>query len=681
MSPDGKVNILLVDDQPAKLLGYEVILAELGENLIKANSAKEALQHLLKSDVAVVLLDACMPEMDGFELAQMIRNHPRCDRTAIILVSAIYLSDFDRLRGYGCGAVDYVPVPVNAELLRAKVGIFADLFRKTEQLSRLNLELERRVAERTAELEASTSELRASEAKFRRTFECNMLPMGIWTADGAIGEANDALLELIRRDRADLDCGKIRVADILSSRETALDEQFWREVREQGVGTPHERSLLCFDGRSIPVLFGGASFGEHIGRGVFFAFDLSERKRGEEDRARLLESERVARSTAEQANRLKDEFLAMLSHELRTPISAVLGWVQLMRRGTLSAEDSKEGLRVIERGVRSQVRLIDELLDVNRITSGKFHIHKEAIDLSAVLRAAIETIEPQAAEKRVALRKSIDAGSINLLGDATRIQQVFWNLLTNAIKFTPESGIVEVCVETDDREAKVTVRDNGQGIDAKSLPHVFEPFRQGDSSITRRHEGLGLGLAIAKHIVELHEGSISAQSNGAGSGSCFTLTLPISSAVVAPRGVEAGDLADYANRLSGVRALVVDDDAATRDIVARTLADGGAETLTVAGADQAFEAIVKWRPNLVVCDIGMPTKDGYTFIRELRTQGGAHSDLPALALTAYTRPEDCARALGAGFDLHLAKPVNPNHLLAAVCELAPKGLQPLESPS
>jgi PAS domain S-box-containing protein len=678
MRSDEKVNILLVDDQPGKLLSYEIILAELGENLIKASSAKEALQHLLKTDVAVVLVDACMPEMDGFELAEMIRKHPRCDNTSIILVSAIYLSDFDRLRGYGAGAVDYVPVPIVPELLRAKVSIFADLFRKTQQLSRLNSELERRVEERTAALEASTARLRASEAKFRRTFECNMVPMGEWTREGLIAEANDALLRLLGYDREDLHAGRIRWRGHASGKngdgegEGDSDELFWSEIISHGVGPPHERSLTDKQGRSIPILFGGASFDADAERGVFFAVDLSDRKRADEDRTRLLESEREARGAAEEANRLKDEFLATLSHELRTPINAVLGWVQLMNRGSLDADSTQEGLRAIDRGVRTQVRLIDELLDVNRVESGKFRISEDTIDLAAVLTSAIDTIAPEANEKGIALIRRGDFGALMLRGDGTKLQQVFWNLLSNATKFTPAGGRIEIQVEHRGTSVRVVVSDTGQGIRRDFLPKVFDRFRQGDSSITRKHGGLGLGLAIAKCIVQMHGGTIEAHSDGEQRGARFVVSLPVRTTPLGPMPTET-PRATVGADLAGIRVLIVDDDASTRDIVSRTLREDGAATRVAEGADEAMAVLESWLPDVMVCDLGMPVKDGYAMMREMRALPHV-ANIPAIALTAYTRPDDRARALAVGYNVHLAKPVNPLELAEAVFKLAPSKL-------
>jgi signal transduction histidine kinase/ActR/RegA family two-component response regulator len=538
---DGRVNILLVDDQPAKLLSYEAILGELRENLIKAGSAKEALQQLLKTDVAVVLLDACMPEMDGFELAEMIRRHPRCRKTAIILVSAVYLSDFDRLRGYGVGAVDYVPVPIVPEVLRAKVSIFADLYRKTELLSRLNTELELRVAQRTSELEAA-----------------------------------------------------------------------------------HAR-------------------------------------------------ERVARQEAERASRTKDEFLATLSHELRTPINAVIGWAQLMSRGKLDAAGMAEGMRAIERGIRTQVQLIDDLLDVSRITSGVLSITHGPVDLPSVLSSAVETVRAAAQEKGLTLVCNGGSAPKGLRGDATRLQQVFWNLLHNAVKFTPAGGQVGLRLENLENQVRVTVSDTGEGIAPEFLPHVFERFRQADSSTTRAHGGLGLGLAIAKHLVDLHHGEIRAESDGLGRGSRFIVTLPVSTATASP----AADYLRYdAQRdLSGLQVLVVDDNLDTRDIVARTLQDCGARTVLASSADEALQAVHAHQPDILICDIAMPYKDGYALMRELRA-GGAGGQAPAIALTAYTRTEDRARALSAGYNLHVGKPVNPQELILAVMQLSRHRLAP-----
>lgn len=669
MRADDKVNILLVDDQPGKLLSYEVILAKLGENLIKASSAKEALAHLLRTDVAVVLVDACMPEMDGFELAEMIRKHPRCDKTSIILVSAIYLSDFDRLRGYGAGAVDYVPVPIVPELLRAKVSVFAELFRKSEQLSRLNSELEQRVAERTAALEESTAQLRESEAKFRRTFECNMIPMGVWTDEGVIAEANDALLALLGHTREDLCAGRLRWIDPGPTERDGAGQDFWAEVAARGVGAPHERSLLHKDGRHIPILFGGASFDTDSKGGVFFAVDLTDQKRGEEDRARLLESERQARSAAEAANRLKDDFLATLSHELRTPINAVFGWVQLMSRGTMDAASTQEGLRVIERGVRTQVRLIDELLDVNRVESGKFSISDDPIELPSVLHAALDTVAPDASEKGITLVRRGEVGPLMLRGDATKLQQVFWNLLSNAIKFTPAGGRIETHIEHRDTSVCISVADTGQGIPREFLPKVFERFRQGDSSITRKHGGLGLGLTIAKCIVEMHGGTIEARSDGEQRGSTFIVTLPTRRAALAASPPAESPIEPVSADLTNVRVLIVDDDAATRDIVSRTLREDGAETRVAASAEEALSALEGWSPDVMVCDLGMPVKDGFAMMREMRALPHL-SHIPAIALTAYTRAEDRARALAVGYTVHLAKPVNPLELTETVSALA-----------
>jgi CheY-like chemotaxis protein len=337
-----------------------------------------------------------------------------------------------------------------------------------------------------------------------------------------------------------------------------------------------------------------------------------------------------------------------------------------MSRSQIDDATRAEGWSAIERGVRSQVRLIDELLDVNRITSGKFGISTVDVDISLVLHAALQTVMPDAHDKRITLRSTGSAKNVLVRGDATRLQQVLWNLLTNAVKFTPPDGEVHVRLERREDHIVITVSDSGQGIDKEFLPHVFERFRQADSSTTRHHGGLGLGLAITRHIVELHGGAISVSSEGAGRGAQFTVALPCMSALAPKPAPQTTDLSSEIS-LHGVRALIVDDDGATRDIVARSLSQCGADTQTSRSADEALAALEAWRPSVLICDIGMPGKNGYTFIRELRARPG--DEIPAVALTAYTREEDRARALEAGYNLHIPKPINMDDLIHAVWQL------------
>lgn len=667
-----KVNILLVDDQPGKLLSYEVMLAELGENLIKVESAQDALHQLLTHDFAVVLLDVCMPEIDGFELAEMIRQHPRCEKTSIILVSAICVSDFDRLRGYGCGAVDYVPVPVIPEVLRAKVSVFADLYRKTEQLSLLNSDLEARVLERTAELESAAALLKASEERLNLALDSAGAAPWDWefTEDRAVWSSRFRNLYGFTSDEpADLEMvlGRVhpgdrdRIAARIERLRSGVDEDEWNEefrILHPVLGVRwlagRGRTVRDVDGRPIGL--------------TGIDLDITDRRKAEEDRAQLLKSERDARATAEEANRVKDDFLATLSHELRTPINAVLGWTQLLKGPQLEQADFDEGLRVIERGVRAQVALIDELLDLSRITSGKLRMRSETVSLAGLLSGALDTVKPIAADKSIEVEVLGDAGGIQVRGDPIRLQQVLWNLLNNACKFTPDGGRVQVAVFQDTSRVRISVTDTGLGIDPEVLPFIFDRFRQADGSITRRFGGLGLGLSIAKYIVEMHGGLILAESDGLNEGARFTVDLPVEDAATAESGpVHMMDAMASAD-LTGVRVLIVDDDEASRNMVARALAEFGAETSTAPDGRLALDLIVANQPDVLICDIAMPEMDGYSLIRHLRMRHDA-AFLPAVALTAYTRPEDRARALAAGFNDHITKPVDPAFLVAMVTEL------------
>jgi PAS domain S-box-containing protein len=396
------------------------------------------------------------------------------------------------------------------------------------------------------------------------------------------------------------------------------------------------------------------------------------------DNARLYEAEQTARAQAERMSAMKDEFLATLSHELRTPLSAILGWSQLLRRKAQDA-DLREALDVIERNARAQTQLIEDLLDMSRITSGKMRLDIQPVEPVAFIEAALETVRLAASAKGVRLEKLLDPAAGPVSGDPQRLQQVVWNLVSNAIKFTPKEGKVQVVLQRVNSLIEISVADTGIGIKPEFLPHVFERFRQADASTTRKYSGLGLGLSIVKHLVEIHGGTVHAHSLGEGRGTTFTVRLPLTVVRTSaekerrlhPRA--AKDLAqDYrVADLSGIKVLVVDDERDARELLRRVLADCGAEVLAAATAAEALR-LVEWeQPHLLVSDVGMPEVDGYELLRQLRTLGAARGGkLPAIALTAFARSEDRTRALRAGFLVHVSKPVEPSELVATVASVA-----------
>jgi CheY-like chemotaxis protein/two-component sensor histidine kinase len=395
-----------------------------------------------------------------------------------------------------------------------------------------------------------------------------------------------------------------------------------------------------------------------------------------------LEREPAARRAAARVSRAKDEFLATLSHELRTPLNAILGWAQLLRNGNSAPEDTAMGLETIERNARVQTQLIEELLDMSRIISGKLRLDVQRVDLPTVVDDAVESFRPATDAKGIKLYKVIDPKAAPVTGDPSRLQQVVWNLVSNAVKFTPRKGSIQVFLQRVNSHVEISVSDSGQGIDAKFLPHLFARFSQADSSSTRHHGGLGLGLAIVKHLVELHGGAVTAMSAGLGQGSTFTVTLPLAP-LVEPRRQEDGPprsmpvptaTAPFAVNLSDVKVLVVDDEVDARALVKRLLETNQATVLTAASAAEAVEVLTRERPHLLVTDIGMPGTDGYQLLQQVRAlPAGAGGDIPAVALTAFARSEDRRRALLAGFQLHVSKPVEPAELLAVVANVAKRG--------
>jgi signal transduction histidine kinase/ActR/RegA family two-component response regulator len=397
------------------------------------------------------------------------------------------------------------------------------------------------------------------------------------------------------------------------------------------------------------------------------------------ERARLLDNERAAREDAEMANRLKDEFLATLSHELRTPLTAVLGWARMLRSGHGDEKSLERGLASIERNATAQARFVDDLLDVSRIVSGKMRLDIRVVDLPAVVESAVEAVRPAASAKQIRLQTSLDPLAGPVVGDPDRLQQIVWNLVSNSVKFTPREGQVQVRLARSDAHVDIVVSDSGQGMAPDVVPHVFERFRQADSSSTRAHGGLGLGLALVKHLVELHGGSVAAQSAGPGQGATFAVRLPIrvdakrTPAADVPRrdGEATAATVSPNGSLEDVRLLFVDDEVDTLELFTQILADTGAAIFTATSVAEAMVQFGQRRPDVLICDIEMPGEDGYSLVRRVRglaaDDGGA---VPAVAVTAYGRAEDRLRLLAAGYDRYIAKPVEPSELVAVIVALA-----------
>ncbi len=501
--------------------------------------------------------------------------------------------------------------------------------------------------------------------------------------DRLYGDANFARIFSVALDAS----GAAPLAVYLAGIHPDDRERTGRLIRRSvETGADFEAEYRVINGdRERWVVARGRMVTDPAGRVVRFpgvVVDITDRKRVEAERERLLESEQAARSEAERAGRMKDEFLATLSHELRTPLNAILGWATIIRGSGSDPEDVAQGMEVIERNARAQSQIIEDLLDMSRIISGKVRLDVQRLDLSAIAQAAVATARPTADAKGVRLVSVIDPlHNVVVTGDASRLQQVLWNLLTNAVKFTPRGGRVQLLLERVNSHLEVSVIDNGEGIPPEFLPHVFDRFRQADASTTRRHGGLGLGLSIVKQLVELHGGSVRVKSAGPGQGTTFIVTLPLTVVQAAaepeaerrhPRATPTlAGLKESCAEIVGVRVLVIDDEPDARALVKRLLEDCHAVVATTGSVDEVVRLVATGDFDVLVSDIGMPAEDGYSLIRRVRAlgkdQGGG---IPAIALTAYARVEDRVRAVSAGFQMHVAKPVEAVELVAMVAGAA-----------
>jgi PAS domain S-box-containing protein len=636
-----RASILVVDDNAPTRYSTARVLRNEGFEVVEADTGQAALAFAGERPLDLVVLDVNLPDIDGFEVCRRLRAAPRTARTPVIHLSATFVNDVDKVQGLDAGADGYITHPVEPPVLVATVNAF----------------LRARRAE---------DAMRESEAKFKAVFEQALNGISLLSHDMIFLEVNPAACRTFGRERAQIVGKHIsafsaaghehRVDDIAASLDSSGS---WR-------GT---MPVLHADGRLIELEW---SVSIHSGPGIRLAMtsDVTERKENEAERERLLISERAARADAERANQVKDDFLAALSHELRTPLNAIVGWSHLLSSRVAGGDpDLVAGIAAIERNARIQAQLIADLLDVSRVASGKLQIDRQWFDPAEAIRAAIETIAAAARARDIAIEVAVDGRQEPLLWDPSRFQQVVWNLLDNAVKFSAEGGRVDVRLTQADSHVELAVSDEGRGISQAFLPHVFEPFLQEHAGSKRGHGGLGLGLAIVRQLVEAHDGSITAQSPGDGLGTTFTVRLPRQSRQHGPATAAPSAPAESLPRLHGIRVLVVEDDFDARVLIRRMLQDAGAEVNDAADVETALACLEGVQPAVLVSDIGIPHQDGYDLIRRIRERGHSAETLPAIALTAFARNEDRQRALTAGYQAHLAKPVRAPQLLSCIASL------------
>jgi len=545
MTAIDRPKVLIVDDQARNLDALEAMLSPTDCVVIRANSADEALLCLLRNDFAAIVLDIRMPDMSGIELAKLIKRRKRSEHVPILFLTAHLVDDDEVLKGYGVGAVDYLSKPINADILRSKVGVFIDAFKKTAALAELNEalqrevavreraqaalrvaneELERRVQERTTALVRAHQGVRENEERLRMALDVAQIAAWEWQlATGRMQWSTDpeALFGFPKGAFGD----DLRIMRVVHPDDRERLEEATEVALRTGVYEAEYRAVRP-DASVVWITERGRVVSDLEGdRMVGISRDVTASREHARERERLLRSERQARDEAERQSRLKDEFLATLSHELRTPMNAILGWLSILESGK-PIREIHSALAIINRNAHIQAKLIEDLLDMNRLMAGNVQLELAAVDLGSLLQATMQSLQPAADAKGVQLIAAVSAGNGELLADGRRLQQVLWNLVHNAIKFTPAHGRIEIRVRRDDAHMEITVQDNGQGISPSFLPHVFERFRQQDATTTRAAFGLGLGLSIAKHLIELHGGTIAAASAGDGAGSSFSVRIP-----------------------------------------------------------------------------------------------------------------------------------------------------------
>jgi len=641
MAAEPGERVLVVDDNAATRYSTSRVLRSAGYDVLTASSGYEALELANSAVLQVVVLDINLPDIDGFQVCRELRALPQTKRTPIVYLSATFVDDTDKIQGIDAGADGYLTHPVEAPVLIATV----------------NALLRARRAEDAVEI---------SEARFKAVFDNALNGIALLSDDLVFADANPSMCRILGRTREAI-VGRHLSAFSVKEHQPDL-AQMTVALQENGAwrGTA---PVLNVNGEHVELEW---SVSIHTIPHIRLAIvsDITERMLAEAERERLLASERLARSEAEDANRLKDEFLAALSHELRTPLNAIVGFSRLLQRSpTVSADEQLvSSVNAIERNAWVQAQLISDLLDISRITSGKLELNRQQMSAAEAVDAALASIQSSARAKRVTLELDIDRTMDPIWWDPSRFQQVVWNLVDNAVKFSAVGGVVDVKLHQTPSIVEFSVTDRGRGISSDFLPHVFDRFRQEDSTSRRGHGGLGLGLAIVHQLVTAHGGTITAQSDGEGRGATFSVRLPRLPSSDTPL-LDTAVAPDAPPDLRGCRILVVDDNDDARTLLRQLLGGASARVVDVASVDAAIEALDTFLPHVLVSDLAMPGQDGFDLIRRVRAKGWPAERLPAIALSAYARDEDRRRALQAGYQLHVSKPPDVARFLAHLAQL------------